>query len=227
MYINNIRNTAWLLLGSLLFLSACVSSKKGDLTPENNTPVYSVAVEDATEASLIEQEVKVTVLQVSNNRLYYYDENNRYAEQLKQLGYGETQKEDLYQVYKKYQKLLLKGVKDSLPVFRNKLQELKITLINQEKDHWVVYGNLAALNQLKKQGYSLQKMDYEVRPREVEIQVNKQEDVQKISELGIDIHSAQAAKTDRSIIIHGSAFDHQIEAVKAMGFTVKIIKPRI
>jgi hypothetical protein len=213
--------------GMLMIFSSCVSEKSPELQPDNKMPVYSVQVEDATEAALIEQELKINIVRLTGNRLFYYDENNGFAQQLKQLGYGDAQKEDLYQVYKKYQKLMLAGLKDSLPAFRKKLMEQNIIVINQEKDHWIVYGTLAALNQIIKQGYTLQKIDYEPRPREVEIYVNSVDDVQKIANLGIDIFSSQAGKAERSITIHGSAFDHQLEDVKNLGFTFKIIKPRI
>ncbi len=217
------------LLGILFVVLAisCTTVKTGDLEPASKVPVYSITVEDATEAAILEQELKLQILKIEGNQLYYSDENGAMADRLVQFGYNRPTKEDPYQVNKTYRMLLLKSVKDSLPVMLAKVKELKITLINQEKDHWVLYGSLADLKQLQAQGYQLTKLNYELRPREIKVEVESREDIQKIANLGVDIFSSASSQTRRIIIVEGSAFDHQIEEIRKMGFTVTVVKPKI
>lgn len=217
------------LLGILLFvfIQSCTTAKTGDLEPASKLPVYSIKVEDATEAAILEQELKLQILKLEGNQLYYSDEKGAMGDRLVQFGYDRPTKEDPYQVNKTYRMLLLKSVKDSLPALAAKLKELKLSVINQEKDHWVLYGSLAALQQVQSKGYQLAKLNYELRPREIKVEVESREDIQKIANLGVDIFSSASSQTRRIIIVEGSAFDHQIEEIRKMGFTVTIVKQKI
>ena len=93
-------------------------------------------------------------------------------------------------------------------------------MLNHEKDHWVVYGNLSSLKAARDKGYSLEKLNYEPRPREIEIRVNSAEDVQKIAGLQVDIISVQQLDKEKAFIVQGTAYDAQIDALKKLNFTV-------
>ncbi|MEO6327286.1 MAG: hypothetical protein ABIO55_00050 [Ginsengibacter sp.] len=211
------------------FFEACVSSKSGvSLTPPDKRPVSSVLVEDATEAEILQQELKLEIVKIEGSRLYYYDENNSITNQLRQTGYQEITSEDQQQVYKKY--VMLRLPKSTDTTYRELFVALSkelVHVINREKDHWIIYGTLASLKNLKKSGYILHEPTYELRPREVDIHVGAAEDVQKISALGVDIFSTEYIKTSNGIIIHGGAFDYQIDSARAMNFTVTIKKQRL
>ena len=217
------------LLCILFFIPilSCTTVKTGDLEPASKVPVYSIMVEDATEAAILEQELKLQILKMEGNQLYYFDEKGAMTDRLVEFGYNRPTKEDPYQVNKTYRMLLLKNVKDSLPALAAQLKELKLTLVNQEKDHWVLYGSLSALQQFQSKGYQLAKLNYELRPREIKVEVGSREDIQKIANLGVDIFSSSSSQTRRIIIVDGSAFDHQIEEIRKMGFTVTIVKQKI
>jgi hypothetical protein len=98
------------------------------------------------------------------------------------------------------------------------LEKLGVTIINKEEKYWIIRGTLEQLSEVKKKGYELKELEHEPRPRGVEITVSNQADVQKVNEAGVDIYHVE--NKDNKLIVHGAAFDNQIELMRKMGFTV-------
>lgn len=227
-----IRHTGILLLFVffiLLAVQSCLAKKlQASLTPPDKRPVSSVVVEDAIEASLLQQQLKMDIVKLEGNRLYYYAENTALMEKLKGLGYTQINSEEAQQVYKKYVSLRLpKRTDTTYKDLAAALRRQQVQVINRERDHWVIYGTLDALNNLKKSGYVLQNLTYELRPREVEVYVTAVEDVQKVAQLGIDVFSTERVKADSTILIHGAAYDYQIDSVKVLRYQVSVKKQRL
>ena len=164
----------------------------------------------------MQQELKIEIQQVKDNRLFYFAGSKDIDARLSELGYS-IRRENLMQVYDKYVQVTINGkVPDSSK--SAELEKLGVTIINKEEKYWIIRGTLEQLNEVKKKGYELKELERELRPRGVAITVNNQADIQKVNEAGVDIYHTE--NKDNKIIIHGAAFDYQIELMRKMGFTV-------
>ena len=193
---------------------------KAPFTPPDKRQVQSIQVGDADEAALLQQELKIEIQQVKDKRLFYFAGSKDIDARLSELGYS-IRKEDLMQVYDKYVQVTVNGkVPDSSKSVE--LEKLGVTLINREEKYWIIRGTLEQLSEVKKKGYQLKELDHEPRPRGVEITVNNQAEVQKVNETGVDIYHTE--NKDNKIIVHGAAFDNQIELMRKMGYTVVVVR---
>jgi hypothetical protein len=192
------------------------NSKEGmNLEPEDKREVYQTTVADADEADILIQQLAIEPLRVSvPNVLFYVKDKNALAK-MKELGYTIAQPE-LKQVYAKLVKCP--------PLDEATVRELKLQLINREKDHWVIKGTLEQLAMLQDKGVKIDTLDYEPRPREVIVTATAKEDIQKASELGLDIYSAKGNGKLKQVVMTGGAFDYAIDALQKAGFTVEIVQ---
>lgn len=189
---------------------------KAPFEPPDKRQVQSIQVGDADEAALLQQELKIEIQQVKDKRLFYFAGSKDIDARLSELGYS-IRKEDLMQVYDKYVQVTVNGkVPDSSK--SAELEKLGVTVINKEEKYWVIRGTLEQLKEVKKKGYELKELEHEPRPRGVQITVSNQADVQKVNEAGVDIYHVE--NKDNKLIVHGAAFDNQIELMRKMGFTV-------
>ena len=154
----------------LAFAESCfLRRSQVSLAPPDKRPVFSVMVEDGTEAAILQQSLNLEIVKMEGNRLYYYDGNAALIEKLKQVGYEQINSEEQQQVYKKYVKLRLpKSADTTYKDLADMLSRQQIQVINREKDHWVIYGTLGALNNIKHSGNILQNLNYELKPREID-----------------------------------------------------------
>jgi hypothetical protein len=204
-----------LILSVVLIQAACHRGQLS-LNPPDSRPVQSIEITDADEAALVQQQLGVEVQQVQGNRLYYFAVNKNLDDKLTEIGYT-IRKENSMQIFYKYVQLSVNGKAPE----ESKAEELKkagVLIINKEEKFWIVRGTLEQLKQLQKKGYTLNKMEKEPRPREVEVIVTVYADIQKVNETGIDIYSVE--KKERSYTIYGGAFDYQIDKIRDMGFQV-------
>jgi hypothetical protein len=200
----------------LMVFGACKTDKI-KLKPVDGRPIASIEVADGDEAELLQQELGLEINQVRGERLYYFVKNKEQDEKLIDLGY-KLKEEDLMQIYYQVMELSL----DNKAPDKSKVDELRkyeIEVINKEDTYWVVRGSLEKLNKIQELKYKLRKLEKEVRPREVIIVVSTYDDIQKVSELGVDIYSSEVSKNEK-ITIYGGAFDYQIEKMLTMGYKV-------
>ncbi|HST59793.1 MAG TPA: hypothetical protein VLK84_13910 [Longimicrobium sp.] len=94
-------------------------------------------------------------------------------------------------------------------------------ILTREQGYWVVDGSLAQLRRLQAGGgYVLARIGAsEPRPREVRVTVPAQADVQRVYDLGVDIFGA--APEGGRVVVGGGAYEWQIEAMTAAGYTVE------
>ena len=206
------------ILLAVLFCS-CEEKRELSLKPPSERPVYSVKVDDAAEIDLLRQQLHLDILKVEMHDVYFYADSKEILKQLTDMGYGEPQSRNADETYMLYGKVVGKYNEEEI-------KRSSVAVLNREKDHLVVYGSLANLKKLKTLGYVLVKPDYELRPREIEVTVKDQPEVQRINDMGVDIFTA-VRDSGGGFTIHGSAFDLQIDSIKDMNYTVKIIKSRI
>ena len=211
------KTTLALSLICILALS-CVKRKdwQVDLKPNDPRPVYAVRIGDNEEAEILQQEMNLEILQIANNQLYFLEPNATVMNSMKAIGYV-IQKADPMQTYYR----IVKVSKDSAITKDELVKQYDVQFINEEKDHYIFRGDLSQLKKMEDQGIELRKLTEEVRPRIVSIRVPGVADVQKVSEIQVDIFSAEI-QADSSYIIHGQAFDYQIELMRDKNYTVQV-----
>lgn len=98
-----------------------------------------------------------------------------------------------------------------------------LRILTRERGYWIVDGSLAQLRRLQAGGgYLLARIaGNEPRPREVRVTVPARADVQRVYDLGVDIFGA--APEGGRVVVGGGAYEWQIEAMTAAGYTVERI----
>jgi hypothetical protein len=189
-----------------------------NLEPNDPRPIFSIAVSDDIEATLLQQQLGVEPLRVEGHTLYFYEAPGLLA---KLADYGYTpSKQNSYGVYQRVVRVGKRGEEKELARF-------DVKLINRESDYWVVRGSLGALRALAAAGYRLTPLGTnEPRPRQVRIYASSFADVQRINALYVDIYSVSPeGKEQRGVVVTGGAFDSQIDDLIAEGFRVEVIEP--
>jgi hypothetical protein len=225
------KRIAFLLL-VLVAMSGCVCNYGGggtttlDLQPPSE-PILAVAVGDAIEAALLEQQLRVAPVRLDGTTLYLYDRGDIRA-RLESLGY-EPQRVNGADVAQRVARVSRRGAAPG-----EEIAQFGVSVINRERDHWVVTGSVAALRGLAGSGYRLDPVrDPEPRPRQVRILARSIEDVGRLGGI-VDIYSVEGAdrrryetndQQGRGVIVYGAAFDSQIDQVRALGMDVEILPP--
>ncbi len=194
-----------------VFGQSCSSTLR--LAPPNNRPVYSIEVGDATEIELLQQQLGLEVVYAKLPVVYFYGDKQGLMTRLEAIGYAKPQAQRLETVYVRYGKLVGK-------YNEQEIGRLGVKLLNREKNHLVVYGNLSNLRAARDKGYVLEKLDYEPRPREIEVRVKNEDEIQKIAGLQVDIFSVNQPERGGPYIVQGTAYDAQIDELKSLNFTV-------
>jgi hypothetical protein len=198
--------------------AACATpagTSKVDLAPHSKLPLYQVAIEDPDEAALITQQLKIAPMLVEAHTMYFLDSGGA-AKRLAAAGY-EPKRAAAENVESRIVRVPVQGTEAEL-------MATGVTLINREKDYWLISGTLAQLSLLPRMGYSLDPMGGDPRPREVRVTVPSRADVQAINAMGVDIYGTVAAKDPKgAIVITGGAFDAQIDAMEKAGYKVERI----
>jgi hypothetical protein len=187
-----------------------------NLDPPDQRAIFSITIGDAIEAALLQQQLGLEPLRVDGNTLYFYDTGGIRAK-LATYGYTPT-KQNPFAVYQRVVRVSKRGHEADLARF-------EITLINRERDYWVVRGSIGALRALSAAGYQLSPLGpNEPRPRRVRIYAPTPEDVQRINDLFVDIYAvSRDDKYQRGVVVTGAAFDDQIDALQREGFRVDVI----
>lgn len=200
---------------SIIVVSCQIHPKSSPFALPNERPIYTITVADATEVDILKQETGIELVKVELPLVYFYGDKAVVMDALKAAGYESPQKQDLLQVYSSYGKIIGK-------VNEDKLKEYNLQILNREKDHIVVWGNLSVLQRANKNGLTISTLDYEPRPREVVIVVKSLVEVQKIADLQVDIFSSHADEKRSVVIVEGAAFDYQIDKLKSLGYQVTL-----
>ena len=204
------------LLFGLLLISCKPNEWEVNLNPNNPQPVFSVEIGDMEEARILEQEMKLEILRIDQNRLYFLQPDANILDSLKEYGYA-LKKADKMKMYFR----VVQIHKDTIVKKEELFKKYGVQFINEEKDYYIIRGDLAQLKNMKRHKIKLIRLSEEVKPRVVSIYVPSKSDIQKVSELQVDIFIAEL-QDDSTYVIHGQAFDYQIEAIRNNDYTVQI-----
>lgn len=189
---------------------------------KDDTPVvvkekklYELHVEDADEAGLIEQRFKIKFVTAVGRILYYYGDEQLNIK-LKELGFEPTEA-DPKDVFRRIVKLT--GF-----ISKKALKKANVKILLDEGCHWIVQATANQLKALSGKGARVKKVIVDrIRPRRVEIYITKRDQTRGIAPFMNDFYSVDHV-SEGQYVIHGTAWDDGIEAIRAKGFKVKIIK---
>jgi hypothetical protein len=199
----------------ILSIASCppISGQTPDPGANQARPLYRIEVEDATEAALIEQELKVRPELIQGRSFYYYGDEN-INKQLRALDY-QPALVDPDDVLTRLVRVERKGTEAAL-------RDFGVTIVLREREYWVVRGTPRQLRVLSRSGYKVQELGkWEPRPRQIRLIVSNASQVAEVAGLRVDVYSAQ--KTEQGYVIHGAAFDDVIDELQARGFKVEIL----
>lgn len=174
---------------------------------------FRVDIEDAIEAGLVEQQLKIRPVLVRDRSLYYYG-NEETNEQLRKYGY-EPMRMNPEDVLPRVVRVIHKGDEEDL-------SKVGATILLREHEYWIVRATSTQLRLLGRLGYQVEELGHrEPRPRQVRIVVSRREQVAEVGAHRVDIYSV--AKAERGYLILGGAFDDSIDELRAAGFRVEIL----
>jgi hypothetical protein len=211
------------LVAGCLLLSACAKRwPRLDLTPADARPVYSAPVGDADEAGLLVQQLKIELVRLEPGRLLFHASADQ-LNAMRALGYTFQQDQAAAVSYRVVE------VRRTARLTEQDLARTAVLIMNRERDVWIVRASLGQLSALQRAGFQLRTPIDEPRPRAVRIVVPRVEDIQRVNEIGVDIlgvdphpnPKAQGSAPPR-FTIGATAFDYQIDQLKALGFEVTV-----
>ncbi len=189
------------------------TTQKSQSASEKVQGFFRIEVEDVTEASLVEQQLKIRPALVRDRSLYYYG-NEETNELLRKYGYEPMQMNPA-DVLTRVVRVIHKGDEEDL-------SKTGVTILLREHGYWTVRATLTQMRLLGRLGYQVEELGRrEPRPRQVRIVVSKREQVAEVGAHRVDIYSA--AKSEKGYAILGGAFDDSIDELRAAGFKVEIL----
>jgi hypothetical protein len=189
------------------------ATQKAEVSSEKSKDLFRIDIEDAIEAGLVEQQLKIKPALVVNRWFYYYgdEETNQL---LRRYGY-EPVKVNPGDVLTRVVRVSRRGEEEDLV-------KAGVTIVLRERAYWIIRATLNQLQLLGRLGYQVEDLRRgEPRPRQVRIVVSKWEQVAEVGAHRIDIYSS--AKSERGYIIEGGAFDDSIDELRTAGFRVEIL----
>jgi hypothetical protein len=195
-----------------LFQSA-KQARVSDASTNQNRQLYRIEVEDADEAGLIQQELKIQP-EVVRGRYFYYLGDDVLNRRLISYGYSPiavAQDEILTRVVR------ITPPKDESAVLRS---GAKIVL--RERESWYMRGTAKQLEALSSAGFQLADTgNRPMVPRRVQIQLRLGDDVNKQVGGRVEINSV---RQDRGrLIVLGEAFDDAIAELRARSLKVEVL----
>ncbi len=175
--------------------------------------LYRIEVEDAVEAALIEQELRIRP-ELVRGRLFYFFGDERTNRRLGELGYQPlpTDPEDIR----------VRVVRVAQKGTEAELRDIGVTVVLREKQYWVVRATPGQLRMLSRLGYRIEELgEREPRPRQIRLVVARESQVDEIGSLRVDIFGVRRLKDGYEI--GGGAFDDVIDELRARGFEVEIL----
>src|SRR6266403_1217751 len=178
--------------------------------------LFRIEVEDAIEAELIAQQLKIKP-QLLEGRSFYYCGSERTNKVLAEYGYDPALA-DPEEVFSRVVRIARKGNEEDL-------RDLGLTLVLREREFWVVRATFRQLQALQKLGYTIKEIGREEpRPRQIRVTVRSLAQVEEAGKLGIDIYSvARPEKEREELYIYGGAFDYAIDELERRGLHVEIL----
>jgi hypothetical protein len=175
--------------------------------------LYRIEVEDADEAGLIQQELKIKP-EVLRGRYFYYFGDEILNRKLVSYGYAPVavaQDEILSKVVR------IKPPRDESAVLRS-----GATIILREREAWYIRGTVKQLETLSRAGFQIADPGSKpMIPRRIQIELRSDDDVNKQVGGRVEINSVR--RNRGRLIVVGEAFDDAIAELRARSLKVEIL----
>src|SRR6185503_1949719 len=185
----------------LLILSVIqVTHAQGQTRCSHDRELYRIRVDDAIEAELLQQELKIVPETVRDNWFYYYG-NARLNKIVRQYDYhpASVNPDDFF----------TRIVRVSPARDEQELRKLGANVLLREPRYWIVRASLRQLRQLSRRGYDPHPIEErDLRPRQLRLVVSTPAGVQQAASLGMDIYVARSER--RGYVIIGAGLDDVI-----------------
>lgn len=176
---------------------------------------FRIQIEDALEARLIQQELKLVPVRVAEGAFYYYGDE-AINKRLRAIGYRPAAVDP--------NQVLSRMVRIDRDGSEKEVRDLGARVMLRESDHWVVRGTLSQIRALSRLGYRVREIgDREPRPREVRIRVPDVEHIRGLAPLLADIYGEQARGDELEVF--GAAWDDMIDKIRDQGYSVEVLPP--
>jgi hypothetical protein len=201
------------LLSFLNFSSLTAQAQQRSEPYQKQGKLYRIEVEDADEAGLIAQQLKLRPEILRGTSLYYFG-NTLLNRRLAAFGYS-PQLTNPDEVFTRIVRLRQRGEEKVV-------SSLGARIILRERETWVVRGTVKQLRLLSSRGYKLEALGKrEPQPRRIQLVLQRHEDVLRI---GGDVEIDHVGKTnDGYLKVVAEAFDDAIDDLRARGFKVEIL----
>jgi len=178
--------------------------------------LFRIEVEDADEAGLLQQQLKVKPELLQGTYFYYYGDDN-INRILTSYGYSPVVA-DPEEVFSRIVRIAPQR-DDAL------LSKLgAATLLLRERDSWVLRGTVKQLRELERAGYVMKEQaNREPVPRRIQIVLGQPFDINKQIGGRVEIVGILRARGGRTITVTGEAFDDAIKDLRARGLKVEIL----
>lgn len=196
----------------LLFAVATVAGQQpASRPPATGQPLYRIQVEDAAEAGLIEQELKVKPV-VVRGRWFYYRGADDLNRRLRALGYSPV-RVDPEEISTRVVRVTRRGRESAV-------RDVGATILLSEPRAWVVRATPRQLRVLTRLGYQVRELGArEPRPRQIVVSVTSRDEIAEVASR-VDVYNVET--TERGYVIRAGAFDDAIDELRARGLTVRI-----
>jgi hypothetical protein len=175
--------------------------------------LYRIRVDDAVEAELIQQELKIVPEGVRDNWFYYYG-NARLNKILRQYDY--------HPALQNPDDFFTRIVRISPARREEELRKSGVLVLLRESRYWIVRVSQRQLRQLSSRGFGPHSIgEHDLQPRQLRLFVPTLHAVQQAASLGMDIYVARPEK--RGYVITGGALDDVIDRLRAAGLPVEIL----
>ena len=178
--------------------------------------LFRIEVDDAIEAELITQQLKIKP-QVVEGRSFFYCGDEEINKLLGSYGY-EPSPADAEEAFSKVVRVAHKGNEEDL-------RDCGILIVLREREYWVVRVTLKQLRVLHKLGYPIREIGRdEPRPRQIRVTVHSLAQVAQAGRIGVDIYSVgKAEKEQEGLYVYGGAFDNVVDELQKQGFKVELL----
>lgn len=207
-------------LKSLAVALSLVSCAHLDRIPDEprpaGPPLLRIDVEDADEARLVEQELKLRPVR-ARGRTLYFDRTADVEQRLRGAGFEPVAADPE------------EGAAEVVVVRRmgpeTRLADAGARVVLREREYWIVRVTPAQRRTLARLDYRIEPLgDRGPHPRQVSVTAADATQVREVVALHMDVfHVEKAKKGEKGLVVRGAAFDDGIDALRAERLDVVVL----
>lgn len=202
------------MLAAGLALAACAHAERVPEEPAPaGPPLLRVEAEDADEALLVEQQLKIRPVRASGRTLYF--ERTADAERLLREAGFEPAAADPEEGAAQVVVVRRKGAE-------KRLADAGARVLLREPGYWIVRVSPAQRRTLARLGYRVEPLgDREPHPRQVRVAAADADQVRDVVARHVDVFHVE--RGEKGLVVRGAAFDDAIDALRALGLAVEVL----